>query len=353
MMNNPVYPIITDTHMKVDNISLVVDIFKQFIDLTKSLGLKKCFHMGDFFTSRASQTLECLTEAGEILDMFENERITLYIFPGNHDKVSLIDEKSYLSVICKRRKYVKLIESETMILDIENKLKIFVLPYFKEGVEYLTRLNNLISQNDEEIEYRKVLLTHTSINGVRNNDGSVVEGDIDQDFFQIFDLVLSGHYHNRSSLSKKIVYIGSGYQSNYGEDENKGFTILKQDLSLEFIQSKFPIYRKFVIDIEDEAKAQKVLKEHADKGDNIRFEFVGDQQQIDNFDANKYESIGISVKYKNIIDRGILFDEVEEADMISFDKKTVLKQYIMYANRQQFSKDQMKEGMKLINEIQF
>jgi exonuclease SbcD len=339
--------------MKVDNISLVTDIFRQFIDLVKSLGLKKCFHMGDFFTSRASQTLECLTEAGEILDMFENERITLYIFPGNHDKVSLIDEKSYLSVICKRRKYVKLIESETMILDTENKLKIFVLPYFKEGMEYLSRLSNLIEQNDDEVEYKKILLTHTSINGVMNNDGSVVEGDIDQDFFQIFDLVLSGHYHNRSFLSKKIVYIGSGYQSNYGEDEDKGFTIINDDLSLEFVQSKFPIYRKFVIDISDEEKAQKMLKEHSDKGNNIRFEFVGDQEQIDNFDANKYNSAGISVKYKNIIDRGVLFTEVEDASMISFDKKTVLKHFIMYANQQQYDKKQMKRGMELINEIQF
>lgn len=352
-MNKPIYPVITDTHMKVDNISLVIDIFRQFIDLTKSLGLKKCFHMGDFFTSRASQTLECLTEAGEILDMFENERITLYIFPGNHDKVSLIDEKSYLSVICKRRKYVKLIESETMILDTENKLKIFVLPYFKEGMEYLSRLSNLIEQNDEEVEYKKILLTHTSINGVMNNDGSVVEGDIDQDFFQIFDLVLSGHYHNRSFLTKKIVYIGSGYQSNYGEDEDKGFTIIKDDLSLEFVQSKFPIYRKFVIDISDEEKAQKMLKEHSDKGNNIRFEFVGDQEQIDNFDANKYNSAGISVKYKNIIDRGILFNEIEDASMISFDKRTVLKNFIMYANQQQYDKKQMKRGMELINEIQF
>ena len=92
------YPIITDTHLKQDNIDLVIDIFKQFIDLIKSRGLNKAIHMGDFFTSRSSQSLSCLLASQEIFDLFERERIELLIIAGNHDKTSLTDEKSYLSV---------------------------------------------------------------------------------------------------------------------------------------------------------------------------------------------------------------------------------------------------------------
>lgn len=353
-MNNPIYPLITDTHMKNDNIPLVVDIFKQFIDLIKSLGLKKCFHMGDFFTSRSSQSLSCLLAANDIFDMFEREKITLYMISGNHDKVSLIEEKSYLSVVCNNRKYIKLIESETMILDVENKLKIYLLPYFKEGVEYLGRLNNLMSTfDDNEIGFRKVLLTHTSVNGVRNNDGSVVDGDIEQDFLSDFDLVLSGHYHNRSKVTKKIIYIGSAYQANYGEDEKKGFALLNSDLTLEFVQSKFPLYKKIILDIADEDKAKKMLEQHANNGDNIRFVFKGDQEQIDKFDANKYMQNGVSVKFENVVDRGVLFDEVEDASIMTFDKKTVLRHYIMYSRQQQFTSEQLKKGMELLKEIQF
>jgi exonuclease SbcD len=284
--------------------------------------------------------------------MFEKEKILLYIISGNHDKVNLIDEKSYLSVICNNREYVNLIEKEESIIG-SNGIMLHFVPYFKEGSEYLGRLSNLLNHESFQNPMKHVLFTHTSINGVRNNDGSVVEGDVEQDFFNEFDLVLSGHYHQRSEVTDTIIYIGSAYQANFGEDEDKGFTILHNDLTLEYIQSKFPIYKKIIIDIEDEEKASNMLKEYADTDDNIRFVFKGSQQQIEQIDANKFTTSGISVQFENIVDRGVLFEEVEEAQIMSFDKKTVLKNYIMYSKQQEFNKDQLKQGMNLLNNIQF
>ena len=165
------YPIITDTHLKQDNIDLVIDIFKQFIDLIKSRGLKTAIHAGDFFTSRSSQSLSCLLASQKIFDLFEEARITLYIIPGNHDKTSLIAEESYLNVVCNNLKYVNLIQKETTVIQSDGIILHF-LPYFREGIEYLSRLSNLLE--DESFKqpkgvFKHVLITHASINGVKNN----------------------------------------------------------------------------------------------------------------------------------------------------------------------------------------
>jgi DNA repair exonuclease SbcCD nuclease subunit len=176
----PVQVIVTDTHVNTENYPLIIDIFQQFIDLIKSLGLNTGIHMGDFFTSRASQSLMCLLTTTLILDMFEKEEITLYIIPGNHDKTDLESEESYLTIF-NNRTYVTLFEKESFIDD--NGINYCFLPYFKEGTEYLQRLSNL---NEMVGNFMlSVLFTHISINGVRNNDGSVVDGDVEADFFML------------------------------------------------------------------------------------------------------------------------------------------------------------------------
>lgn len=348
----PIIPVITDTHLKNENISIIKDIFIQFIHLIKSRGLNRAVHMGDFFTSRSSQSLSCLLAADEILDLFEKNEILLYIFAGNHDKVSLIDEKSYLSIVCARRKFVKLFEKENSVTI--GGIAFHFMPYFKEGVEYLGRLSNIFAYPSFQAKnVKNVLLTHTSVNGVRNNDGTIVDGDVEQDFFDNFDLVLSGHYHDRSDVTDTITYIGSSYQANFGENENKGFTIVNSDLSLEYIQSKFPIYKKIILDVSDDSNVNKMLEKYADTDDNIRFVFKGSQQQIENIDANKFTTSGISVQFENIVDRGVMFDEVEEAEIMSFDKKTVMKNYIAYAKYQEFSGSELKSGMNILKNLEF
>ena len=345
----PLVGVITDTHMKVDNIELVKSIFKQFIDMLIYHKLKKAVHMGDWFTSRASQTLECLLASDEILDMFEEAEITLYIFAGNHDKVSLVDETSYLSVICRRRHFVMLFEKETSVT--LNGIKLHFLPYFKEGIEYLSRLSNLHNSIDENS--KNLLFTHTSVNGVRNNDGSIVDGDVDQDFFELFDLVVTGHYHDFSEVGEKVIYLRSAYQANFGEDDNKGFSIINTDLSIKYIQSNFPIYKKLYVDIKDTDAVKEILETYTDSKDNIRVVLRGDQEQIENMDVNKFTVSGISTQFDNVVDRGVLFEEVEDAEVMTFDKKTVIKNFMAYTKHQEYTKQQSQEGFKLLQSIQF
>lgn len=349
MKKKPIAGLITDTHLKPENVELVLDIFIQFIELLTSRNLKTAVHIGDWFTSRSSQSLICLLATTRILDMFEQSKIMLHIIAGNHDKTDLTSEESYLTIF-NNRKYVKLYESEDYIDDQDSQIRMGFLPYFKEGVEYLQRLNNL---NEKMGNFAmSVLFTHVSVNGVRNNDGSVVEGDVEADFFNQYDVVFTGHYHNASQVGENIHYIGSAYQANYGEDENKGFTILCEDLSFYHVQSNFPHYHKFVIQASDKKQATKLLQEHSKSTDNVRFVFEGTQEEIEKIDVGVYAAAGISVQRENVQDK-VLFEEVQDAQVMNFDKKTIIKNYIEYTKLQDFTSDKRQSGMKLLNQIAF
>jgi hypothetical protein len=68
---------------------------------------------------------------------------------------------------------------------------------------------------------------------------------------------------------------------------------------------------------------------------------------------NSPKAINKLKKFDNIIDRGVLFDDIEEAEIVSFEKKTVLKNFVLYANQQDYNKHQMKYGMELLKQINF
>ena len=57
--------------------------------------------------------------------------------------------------------------------------------------------------------------------------------------FEPFDRVFAGHYHNRTKVAgTRIEYIGSSRQFNFGENEEKGYTILCADGSAEFVRNR-------------------------------------------------------------------------------------------------------------------
>ena len=227
----------TDTHLSKSNYELVVDIFQQAIDLCKAHKLSIVYHLGDFFTSREAQPLNVLYEAKYIFSMFVENNIELYIIPGNHDKVDLESELSYLDVV-EKNNAIHLISSEYDLM-LSKEVNVLFLPYFKEKGSYLERLEKVtkLIRKDK----KNILLTHISINGVQNNDGSGVENEIKQELFKKFDYVYVGHYHNKQD-SGNIHYIGSSHQNNFGEDSVKGFQFLMDDGSVKMIKSKFPEY---------------------------------------------------------------------------------------------------------------
>lgn len=285
--------LMTDTHLSKSNYELVKDIFQQAIDLCNQHEIKVIYHLGDFFTSRESQPLNVLIEAKEIFSMIASAGITMYIIPGNHDKVDLNSEISYLHAVEKNAS-ICLIDKEYN--EICDEINIIFLPYFKEKESYLNHLDKIskmIIKNKINI-----LLTHISINGVQNNDGSTVENTITKDLFKKLNRVYVGHYHNKQD-SGNIHYIGSAYQANFGEDDIKGFQFLMNNGSVRMIVSKFPKFIKEKIDIDDKDVLKKFEKQYANSKDNIRIILTGNKEKLQAFKKENLTDKGIDVKFES------------------------------------------------------
>lgn len=348
--------LITDTHLSIDNIDLIIDIFSQALSICKKKGIKRIIHSGDWFNNRQGQPDYLLAMKKSMIEMINDSNIVVNTIPGNHDKTNLDSFLSYLTVFDseqfrvhdgENRKYRELHKS-TGSTDVY----MHFLPYFKSE-KYLQQLD--IVKKDVVKGKKNVLFTHIGVNGVRNNDGSLVDGDIKTNLFSMFDKVFVGHYHDSSKLGKNIYYLGSGYQANYGERmDDKGFHILYDDLSTEFVPSKFPRYFKVKLDAGDKKNIKnsvELYSSHKYEKDFIRFVFSGNQTDIDNVKSNLsiFTNAGIEVKFESD-EHNDAINSVANDEFIEFNPKTIKREFLQYCVGNKIDADKRNWMFKILNE---
>jgi len=311
----PVALMMTDTHLHKNNIELVKDIFQQAIDLCKELDIKLIFHLGDFVHSREAQPELVINEMSEIFKLINDNEIDLIGIDGNHDRTHLESESSYLSGIDKHGACIFHKEVVRHVFDNENFGFAF-LPYFKENGSYLERLEKLSKSIDKK--RINILLTHISINGVTNNDGSGVENEIKQDLFKQYDSVFVGHYHQQQSQGN-IYYIGGSFAQNFGEDNLKGFTILYSDGSHKFVKSRFPEYIKIKADVDDYNLLAEILEIVETSYNNVRLILTGEKEKLQAFDKTPFTKIGIEVKFEST---SIIKSE-KSSEIVIYDRSNI------------------------------
>lgn len=93
------------------------------------------------------------------------------------------------------------------------------------------------------------LYIHEGINGALAQPS---EKELPARIFSPFDKVFVGHYHNRTVIpGTGIEYIGSSRQHNFGEDEEKGYTVLYTDGTHEFVKNRVNMrYRVMDVPVE-------------------------------------------------------------------------------------------------------
>lgn len=302
----PIAALITDTHMNDHNFKFVENIFEQVINICKEKNIDFLFHGGDWFTSRKGQSIDCLLASERIFNMFSENNVGITCIAGNHDKDDQNRNESFLDA-CKGHFY--LIKDYDFL--IIGKIKFHFIPFFKND-KYIEILKNVTIGDSINI-----LITHIAVDGVRNNDGSKVESPITKKLFDKFDNVFIGHYHNASILQANIHYVGSTYQANFGEDENKGLTIIYNDGSFEQIQLKFPLFKKFKIDaseINSSLVNDFATLKQDNPENNYRVIVTGKEENVKSVDRKLFEDAGISVdtKIENELIENISEEEIVE-----------------------------------------
>jgi exonuclease SbcD len=315
----------TDFHLKPSNIVEIYNLVKQQCELAKEKNIEVLCFLGDIFDNRISQRMEVLNIFEKILQLVESYDLKLYIIPGNHDK-TLYDQKESFVDPFKFHPNVRVFDLAGGV-NFE-KIYLHFIPFFSTN-EWLRILENLLeTQVDKSNVKKQVLLSHIAVTGSQNNDGAFVETPIKVSTFKVFDLVLLGHYHNMQQIGRKIHHIPSIRQNNFGEDNKKGFTILYDDATIEFIKSDFKEYVQVNIDLDliTKEKLQNLKEEYQKSRNHIRFNFSGGEAKIKALDVSEFTSIGIDVKRSSKeIDESVL--EVENKEFVQFNKDTILKAF--------------------------
>jgi len=332
-MKHPITIISTDWHLKQDNIKQLKFLITQKCELAQELGVKTVFCLGDIFESRTGQQQETLASLSEILEIFEEYQIQLIAIPGNHDKNFYTSAKSYL-IPYKHHPYFHLV-SESMDFAIED-VNFCLLPYFKENL-WLEKYKKLTLPEVSLMRKGKknIFLSHIAMNGSVNNDGSKVACNISVGDFREWDLVLLGHYHNAQQVGVNVFHIPSIQQNNFGENPEKGFTVVYDDCSTELVKSDFKEFEKITINLDTISKTDfnTLIKTHSNSDKNIRFELIGSTDKVKSINKEELGALGISVsiKVKEIEDT----IEYAEQEIKEFNSTNIIDEFAEFCKEKE------------------
>lgn len=292
-MNSPLVAAITDTHLSENTIDVNYKVFSQLIALCKAREIGVIAHLGDVFTARKGQTEVVLNAWKSILDLIESEGLRIIVIAGNHDKVDYTSTASYIDPYEKHPALDVITPHGQMFVEKENLMAHF-LPYYDEKLSYRERL----AQIEINPDHTNLLFTHIAIDGVKANSGIKVTGELEQSLFDSFDTVFVGHYHDRQVFGKRdhIVYIGSAYQANFGENQDKGCAIINMDGSYEFVNFEFPKYKTISFKAEDyDSQIYNKLIESDTTDSKVRVKIEGTPTQQQMLSIAQLDKVGIRV----------------------------------------------------------
>ncbi len=335
-MKKPLAIIWNDAHLKTGNEYEILMAFKHMLEYAVENGIDKMIFAGDLFDSRSFQRQEVIKTFDYILTLLHQNDITLYLFPGNHDKTLYTSEYSFLDIYrhhpcVKFNGRIERIEIDGVTIDL--------LPFFDDS---------LLVPIIEEAEGCDVLISHFEMAGSTNLGRVSEKKSITRKMLKKWKKVYLGHYHNTHEITKDIVHLPSLRQADFGEDSNKGFSVLYDDLSYEIIKGRFREFIKVEIDIDktNSKKLKELIELHRDSENSIRFEFTGEDSNLKALDKALFKGTGIDVKTK--FKERFSKDSPEPVMIKEFNKETV------YSTFEEFCKDKgydHETGMVYLNEF--
>lgn len=335
-----------DIHIKNENIESVKELIKQMCDLGDSVKCKQLLILGDIFEARPAQKQGVLIGLTDMLDYIHERGFKAFIIPGNHDKSDYSSHDSYLTpyqnhpaiFLMSRPTYVK---AGDMFDNMDCQFDSYFLPFYEEKT-WSQHFDKMIS--DYPVKNKSILFGHWSVNGSTNNDGTKIDNGIKPSIFKKFDKVLLGHYHNSHSIGSNIFHLPSITQTNFGEDNRKGFTMIYSDGSMEFIKSKF---KEFVtVKVNIDKLTQTEINEIVDNNinGNVRVELTGDKEKLDSLDFTKLRDSGMKIVKK---DSELEVNEIDsDSKLMVYNDDSILVEFKSWCESEKLNHE---EGVKHFN----
>lgn len=244
--------LITDTHAGIrgDNPAFL-DNTKKFLDNTffpyvDRHNIQTVVHLGDLVDRRKYINFNTATRLRiDFLDELKKRNLDVHLIAGNHD--------------C--------FHKDTNEINAIKELVENAYPSFKTYTNYAERVDFdgipilfvpwICDANREQIineintTNAQIAMGHLEIQGFEMFRGSVVSHGFDRTAFSKFDMVMSGHFHHRST-DGHIFYLGSHAEFTWSDyDDLRGFHIFDTETrELTFVENPYRMFKKIWYDEE-------------------------------------------------------------------------------------------------------
>lgn len=240
--------LITDTHWGVRGDSIAfLDNSKKFFDdiffpYLKQNDISDVVHLGDLVDRRKYINIYTAKRLREdFLEPLANNSLNVHFIAGNHDTYFKNTNKtnSLRELVDKYNMSDKWFIYDNTPSEVEfDNDKILFIPWICDDNREITM--KMIDETKCQI-----VMGHLEIAGFEMYKGSMVSHGDDRSVFSKFDMVMSGHYHHRSS-DGSIFYLGSHAEFTWSDyDDPKGFHIFDtKTRELKFIKNPYNIFKK-------------------------------------------------------------------------------------------------------------
>lgn len=253
--------LITDTHAGVRNDNVAFARHQKrfydelFFPYLREQNIEHVIHLGDMFDRRKYIQFASLQRWREMfLDPLRDLGVSLHAIVGNHD-VPYRNTLTPNSPSLLTGEY-----SNVTVIERPQDVEFFGIP--------IALVPWICDENKREVVRHvrntrsEIMCGHLELNGFEMYAGIFMQDGGKTKWLERFDMVLSGHYHHKSSRGN-IHYLGAPYDMTWHDyDDRRGFHVLDlSDRSLTFLVNPFSMYNKIWYDDSDMSAEELVEKD--------------------------------------------------------------------------------------------
>jgi DNA repair exonuclease SbcCD nuclease subunit len=342
--------VLGDSHFGVRNDSQIFHDYQAkfysevFFPYLETHGIKTVIQTGDLFDRRKFVNFNTLALAKSyFFDRFKGD-LELYTYLGNHD----VYYKNTLDVNSPELTLGEYTDNITIIKEpitwTFDGLAVDLVPWICSGNE--AKIKAFMANSKSQ-----VCFGHFEIAGFSMEKGSVCFDGMNRDDLNKYEVVISGHFHHRST-DGHIFYVGSPYEMTWADyDDQRGFHVFDTETRLlDFIPNPFSMFHKVIYDDTKESIESiddKDYSEYTNRYVKVIVQSKNSLVLFDRFISNFYQAapadLGIVedfTEYNTLTD---LMDGVDQAQ----DTLVLLDRYVD-SIEVGLDKDKMKAVMRKI-----
>ena len=342
--------VITDQHFGARNDSIqFLDYYEKFYSETffptlKSEGITTLFILGDTFDRRKYVNFFSYKRAREMFfDKLADMDIQVFMLAGNHD--------TYF-------KNTNEVNSVRLLLQEYHNITVFDKPTTLtiEGIDIpICMMPWICAENhDESMQILKntkanIVMGHFEIPGFLMHPGMPSHEGVNRDVFKRFDMVLSGHYHHRSS-DGNIHYLGNPYQLTWQDyNDVRGFHLLDlKTLDMKFIENPNVMFHRISYNDKENSITEitsRDLSKYANTYVKVVVIHKTNPHLFDRFMENLYKVNPIDITIVedfNDLTEGIEDDMIDEAE----DTVTIINKFLDNIHDENIDNEKLKTVLK-------